>query len=107
MPRRCLMLGLVLLAGGGNAAASGEPEDCLRLDLHSRHGEIEARIRVDVPDDWTIVVVHDGHVAWRGKRQGAFRYRHRMKDYRGPDHVMVRVTGAGGKVCTKTDQVSD
>jgi hypothetical protein len=107
MPRRCLMLLLLLLAGCGSARASGEVEDCLRLDLHPRHGEIEARIRVDAADDWSVVVVHDGHVAWRGRRQGPFRYRHRMKDYRGPDHVMVRVTGAGGRVCTKTDQVSD
>jgi hypothetical protein len=100
------MLGLLLLAGCGSARAAGE-RDCVRLDLHSRHEEIEARIRVDEAADWTIVVVHDGHVAWRGQRRGPFRYRHRMKNYTGPDHVMVRVTAPGGKVCTKTDLVSD
>ncbi|RKQ84944.1 hypothetical protein C8N24_6575 [Solirubrobacter pauli] len=105
MLRRAPLLLLLLLAGCGSAAAAGE--DCLRLDLRSGHGEIEARVRVDTADDWQIVVVHDGHVAWRGERRGPFRYRHRMKDYKGADHVMVRVTAPGGKVCTKTDLVSD
>ena len=30
-----------------------------------------------------------------------------MKDYKGADHVTARITGPGGKVCTKTDLVSD
>ena len=105
MRRRCLPLLALLLAGCGSTATAGE--DCLRLDLHHGHGEIEARIRVDEADDWQIVVVHDGHVAWRGERRGPFRYRHRMKDYTGADHVMVRISGPGGEVCTKTDLVSD
>jgi hypothetical protein len=105
MRRRCLPLLVLLVAGCGSAAQAGS--DCLRLDLHAGHGEIEARIRVEEPDDWRIVVVHDGHVAWRGKRRGPFAYTHRMRDYKGADHVMVRITGPGGKVCTKTDLVSD
>jgi len=105
MLRRCPLPLLVLLAGCGSAAQAGS--DCLRLDLHPGHGEIETRIRVEDADDWRIVVVHDGHVAWRGQRRGPFRYTHRMKDYEGADHVMVRITSPGGKVCTKTDLVSD
>lgn len=105
MLRRGLLLPLLLLAGCGGAARAGA--DCLRLDLHSGHGEIEARVRGEEAGDWQLVVVHDGHVAWRGQRRGPFRFRHRMKDYKGADHVMVRISSPGGKVCTKTDLVSD
>jgi hypothetical protein len=104
MRRRCLPLLVLLLAGCGTAGAAA---DCLTLDARAAHGEIEASITVTEPADWTVVVVHDGHVAWRGKRHGPFAYTHRMRDYKGADHVMVRITGPGGKVCTKTDLVSD
>ena len=50
-------------------------------------------------DRWRIVVVHEGHVAWRGYKHGAFTVRRRFKDYRGPDHVTVRATGSRGTVC--------
>ena len=105
MLRRCpLLLVLLLAAGCGSEPLAAE---CLRLDVHAQRREIAATIAVDQPDEWRVVVVHEGHVAWRGVKRGPFRYTHRMKDYRGPDRVTVRASGPGGKVCTKTDQVSD
>ncbi len=102
--RRWLLLVPLLAAGCG-----GEPlaAECLRLDVHAERRELAATIAVDQPDEWRVVVVHEGHVAWRGVKRGPFRYTHRMKDYRGPDRVTVRASGPGGKVCTKTDRVSD
>jgi hypothetical protein len=104
MLRRRLPLLLLVLAGCGGAQAAA---DCLRLDLRAQRGEIAATVQVDTATDVDVVLVHEGHVAWRGTRHGPFTYTHRMKDYRGPDRVTVRATGPGGTVCTKTDQVSD
>lgn len=104
MRRRCLLLLALLLAGCGTVRAAS---DCVALDLRKSKGEIAATVRVRDPEDWRVVVVHDGHVAWRGTRHGPFTYTHRMKDYKGADHVMVRITGPGGKVCTKSDLLSD
>lgn len=102
--RRCLSLLVLLLAGCGTVRAAS---DCLTLDVRATEGELAATVAVSESADWHVVVVHEGHVAWRGERHGPFTYTHRMRDYKGPDHVMVRITGPGGKVCTKTDLVSD
>ena len=104
MLRRRLPLIAVLLAGCGGAHAA---TDCLRLDVRAERGEIAATVHVDTAADVEVVLVHEGHVAWRGTRHGPFTYTHRMKDYSGPDRVSVRVAGPRGTVCTKTDQVSD
>jgi hypothetical protein len=104
MLRRCLPLLVLLLAGCGSVQAA---TDCLALDLRSQRGEIAATVRVTAAEDVHIVLVHEGHVAWRGARRGPFTSIQRMKDYSGPDRVSVRATGPDGKVCTKTDQVSD
>ena len=97
--RRALLLPLMLLAACGSEAASGE---CGTLELKHHGAEVEATFVVDRDDRWRIVLVHEGHVVWRVYQHGAFTVRRRFKDYRGPDHVMVRATGAGGAVCTVT-----
>lgn len=104
MPRRGLPLLLLLLAGCGSVQAA---TDCATLDLRAERGEIAATVRVTAAEDVHLVLVHEGHVAWRGTRHGPFMDTHHMKDYSGPDRVSVRATGPDGKVCTKTDQVSD
>ena len=104
MLRRRLPLIALLLAGCGGAHAA---TDCLRLDVRAERGEIAATVHVETAADVEVVLVHEGHVAWRGTRHGPFTYTHRMKDYSGPDRVSVRAAGPRGTVCTKTDQVSD
>jgi hypothetical protein len=96
MLRRLPVLLVLFAVGCGSVRAAA---DCLQLDLRSAHGELAATIRVTVAEDVRIVLVHEGHVAWRGTRHGPFTYTHRMKDYTGPDRVTVRATGPGGKVC--------
>ena len=73
---------------------------CMALDLQPGRGEIAATVRVESHERVRVVVVHEGHVAWRATRRGPFTYTHRMKDYSGPDRVTVRATGPGGHVCT-------
>jgi hypothetical protein len=101
--RRALLLPLLLLVACGSDAASG---DCGTLELTHRGAEIEATFTVTQDDRWRIVLVHEGHVTWRGYEHGAFTVRQRVKDYRGADHVMVRATGARGAVCTVTSITS-
>ena len=99
MLRRRLPLLLLLLAGCGSVQAAA---DCLTLDLHSEHGEIAAKVHVPAGENVRVVLVHEGHVAWRGTKRGPFTYTHHMKDYKGPDRIIVRATGPGGHVCTKS-----
>ena len=100
MPRRRLLLLVLLLAGCGSSVQAAA--ECLTLDLRSDGKQIAATVRVTEPADWRIVVVHEGHVAWRGIRHGPFTYTHRMKDYSGPDRVSVRASGPGGRMCAKS-----
>jgi hypothetical protein len=103
MLRRCLPLLVLLLAVGcGGVPAAGE---CQRLDLRSDGGRIAATVRVAAAEDVRVVVVHEGHVAWRGVKRGPFTYTHRMQDYGGPDRVSVRTSGPRGHVCTTSGVV--
>ncbi len=103
--RRVLALALTaLLAGCGEAEPAAG--DCGRLELNRSDGMIEARFTVGEADHWRIVIVHEGHVAWRGYENGAFSVRHRVKDYRGPDHVTARATGSRGTVCAVTSMTN-
>ena len=102
MLRRRLPLLLLLFAGCNSVQAA---TDCLTLDLRAEHGEITAKVHVPSDENVRVVIVHEGHVAWRASKRGPFTYTHHMKDYKGPDRVTVRALGLGGKVCTKTDQV--
>lgn len=86
------MLALIALLGVtacGGAATAG---DC-SLDLRADHGRIRADFR---GPDGRVVVVHEGHVAWRGRD----RHRFWLDDYRGADRVMVRATARDGGVCS-------
>ena len=99
MFRRRLPLLVLLIAGCGGAQAAA---DCTTLDVRAQRGEIAATVRVTAAEDVHVVLVHEGHVAWRGTRRGPFTFTHRMKDYKGPDRITVRATGPGGHVCTES-----
>jgi hypothetical protein len=96
---RALLLAVAALLAGCGAESAGE---CGTLLLAHRGAQIEATFTVTQDDRWRIVVVHEGHVKWRGYQHGAFTVRQRFNDYRGADHVMARATGARGAVCTVT-----
>jgi hypothetical protein len=70
------------------------------LDLTPAGGRIRAEFTINhaAPGpDWSLVVVHEGHVAWRGRgRSGPFW----IDDYDGADHVSIRATGPDGRICT-------
>ena len=46
--------------------------------------------------DGDLVLVQEGHVKWRGEGKRVFW----LKDYRGADSVMIRVTTPDGHVCS-------
>ena len=104
MPRRRLPLVLLLLVagcGGVQAAAS----DCVTLDVRTEGREIAATVNLEPKDEFRVVLVHEGHVAWRGTKRGPLHYTHRMKDYEGPDRITVRASGPGGRVCTTSGEL--
>ena len=76
------------------------------LDLAPVGGRISAHFTIDHAEpgpEWRLVVVHEGHVAWRGKgRPGPFW----MDDYAGADHVSIRATGPNGRICTAEKTLS-
>jgi hypothetical protein len=100
MRRLIAVLGALVIAGcGSDACPAG-------LDLRPAGGRISARFTVDHAEpgaDWTLVVVHEGHIAWRGKgRPGPFL----IDDYDGADHVLIRATGPNGRICTAEKTIS-
>ena len=60
---------------------------------------------------WRLVVVHEGHVAWRGRalvdRNGGLKVYRRFGDYTGADRVTVRAYGPGGATCAAAARLSD
>ena len=87
--RRALaVLAASLIAGCGGVHAA--TERC-SVELEAVHG----RIKVSSSGaEGELVLVHEGHVKWRGKGKHVFW----LDDYRGADTVMVRVTSPDGKV---------
>jgi hypothetical protein len=76
------------------------------LDLTPVGGRISAHFTVDHAEPgtgWRLVVVHEGHVAWRGRgRPGPFW----LDDYDGADHVSIRATAADGRICTAEETLA-
>jgi hypothetical protein len=88
----------MLLAVGLVACDAAPCRTALKLD--SEAGRLSARFTIDDAEPgpgWTVVVVHEGHVAWRGRgHRGPFRF----DDYDGADHVSIRAMGPDGRICT-------
>src|SRR5215218_8007210 len=95
--RRAFAVIVALIATGCGAVHAAGTCDHASLGLASVDGRIRARFTF--PDDvpWRLVVVHEGHVAWRG--HAGRRGERWLPDYDGSDHVSVRAAGPGGRVC--------
>jgi hypothetical protein len=79
-----------------------------RLRLRARDGGIETEFEVHGRRGvWSVTIVHEREVAWRGKRRpgassGSFSVSYRVPDYSGGDTVTARATGPRGGVCSAT-----
>jgi hypothetical protein len=104
--------------GGGPGPGGDRPEVrvagiCAKgatssLRLRARNGGIEAEFEVHGRRGvWSVTIVHERVVAWRGNRRpgvssGSFSVFYRLPDYSGADTVTARATGARGGVCSAT-----
>lgn len=76
-----------------------------RLELRAEDGRIAARLDVDrAPrgSAWTVKIVQEGRVVWRGRataRRGSFRVRRTLRDFAGADRIGVRALGPRGLGC--------
>jgi hypothetical protein len=79
-----------------------------RLRLRARDGGIETEFQVHGRRGvWSVTIVHEREVAWRGTRRpgassGWFSVSYRVPDYSGGDTVTARATGPRGGVCSAT-----
>jgi hypothetical protein len=98
--------------GAVHAAGSG-PCGEATLQLASVSGRIQAQFALQRAGDsaWRLVVVHEGHVAWRGSghagRRGALWLDRRLPDYEGVDHVLVRAASPRGRVCSASATLAE
>jgi hypothetical protein len=102
--RRVLTVFVALIVAGCGAVHAAGTCDRASLGLASVDGRIRARFSFPegVP---RLVVVHEGHVAWRG--HAGRRDERWLPDYDGSDHVSVRAAGPGGKVCTASADLAE
>lgn len=78
-----------------------------KLKLKQDNSAIETEFEVDnnrVGTAWRVVLVHDGHVAFRGTRHthapsGSFTVARRISNLRGADRVTARAVGPRGLTC--------
>jgi hypothetical protein len=109
LPRRALAVALVAVivgcaeeSGGKRCGGGAHPA----LTLRPADGAIHAKFSVEGArpgDAWRLVLVHEGHVVWRGESRvtahGGLYLRRTLADYPGADSVHVRATGPGGATC--------
>ncbi len=69
-------------------------------------GRLEVRLEVEraAPGRWTVVVVHERRVAWRGpvrttRSSRSFRVRRLLPNLAGADAVVARAWGPAGVTC--------
>jgi hypothetical protein len=78
------------------------------LRLRSRDGAIETEFEVHGRGGtWSVTIIHERNVAWRGKRRPSrtshsFSVEYRLPDWKGADTVTARARGPRGGVCTAT-----
>jgi hypothetical protein len=78
------------------------------LRLKADHGAIRVEFRLDADRGrrWSVVLVHERRVVWRGRARtrsgGGFRLRRSVPDFGGADRVTVRASGPRGNTCSAT-----
>lgn len=96
-----------LARGGGDdvriAASCGRGASA-ELRLKADHGaiEVEYRVRRDRSERWSVVVVHERRVDWRGSASthgSGFRVRRTIPNFAGADEVTVRASSPRGLTC--------
>jgi hypothetical protein len=103
-----LLLATAALAacGGGTPGTSCGGGAMATLSLWHETREFGAAFMLghaqpDAP--WRLVVVHEGHVDWRGDvrtdAHGAVKVVRRLRELNGADRVTVRATGPDGRTC--------
>jgi hypothetical protein len=130
IPLRCAALAALAAAlvlttpafarGGGSGRGGGGDRPEVRvagicakgatssLRLRARDGGIETEFVVHGRRGvWSVTIVHEREVAWRGKRRpsassGSFGVSYRVPDYSGGDTVTARASGPRGGVCSAT-----
>lgn len=92
--------------GGDDVRVSGSCGRGASAELRARehHGaiEVELRVRRRSGERWSIVIVHERRVAWRGtaKTKGSgLRVRRTVPDYSGADQITARASGPRGLTC--------
>jgi hypothetical protein len=77
-----------------------------KLRLRGRDDRIELRFEVERgrPGVWSVVVVHERRVAWKGsiratRSGGTFEVRRMLRDLPGADTISTRALGPRGVVC--------
>src|SRR5262245_25117416 len=100
-----LLVAVVAAGCGGHNQCGGGARSSLSV-WAEKGGRVGATFRLDgarAGEAWRLVVVHEGHVAWRGRAlagpDGRLKLTQRMEDYRGVDHVSVRAYGPAGATC--------
>src|SRR4051812_5968727 len=107
-----VLLALALALAGGCGGDARETRSCgggaaSKLGVWPEHqGRVGAAfelVHARPGAGWRLVVVHEGHVAWRGRAQtdgrGALKVVRRMGDYPGADRIAVRAYGPDGATC--------
>jgi hypothetical protein len=102
-------------AAGAAADHGGRDEararaDCGGAALSLRLRVDDGRIRIDVelearsPSRWSVVVVHERQIVYRGshrlRRRGELELRRYVDDWFGTDRVAVRVSGGAHAACS-------
>jgi hypothetical protein len=103
--RRALAVIVAMIATGCGAVHAAGTCDDATLRLASVDGRIRARFALPDGVPWRLVVVHEGHVVWRG--HAGPRGERWLADYDGSDHVSVRAAGPGGGICTASADLAE
>jgi hypothetical protein len=97
--------------GGGRATGVRVAGTCgtgatSRLRVRSDDGGLEARFEVwgRASATWTVTLVHEHQIAWRGRRRTTGRshylnFGYRLPDFSGADVVSARAVGPRGVAC--------